>query len=171
MSDNPMVNRNHGGSSTRAVKIACLMTMLLGCSITLSQYQSYMIADIWCMDTGTEKMVMIQLDETMSEPTDITCMEAADLFHTITTQGYKLLVKPYRAGGWIPSRVNPMDETWTRHLVEGKNSIERPPRTPRQSRKEKSGVIIKVIPDGREKKEMPERGRQKDAKEITITIK
>jgi len=122
MSDNPMVNRNHGGSSTRAVKIACLMTMLLGCSITLSQYQSYMIADIWCMDTGTEKMVMI---------------------------------------------VNPMDETWTRHLVEGKNSIERPPRTPRQSRKEKSGVIIKVIPDGREKKEMPERGRQKDAKEIT----
>jgi len=148
-----------------------MFTMLLGCSFTLSQYQAYMIADMWCMDTGTEKMVMIQLDESMSEPTDITCMEAADLFHTITTQGYKLLVKPYRAGGWIPSRVNPMDETWTRHLIESGNSIDRPPRTPRQSTMQKNGVTISIIPDGREKKEMPERERQKNGKEITIIIK
>jgi len=62
-------------------------------------------------------LVVIRLTERFEDGSDTNCKIAAELFHAICSKGFNLYVKPYRIGGWVPSRRNPMDVSWTRHLV------------------------------------------------------
>jgi len=64
-----------------------------------------------------QNLVTIRLDDSFERGTDTEAYRAAELFHSICSQGYKLRVLPYRVGGWVPSRVNPMTVEWTRKLI------------------------------------------------------
>jgi len=90
-------------------------------------------------------LVTIRLSERMGEGTDGNCEMTSRLFHSICSQGYLLYVKPYRTGGWVPSRKNPMDVTWTKELVE------HDPRIPESHSVIKRQPLRKDLTDGKPK--------------------
>jgi len=141
--------------------------IMFGCVLALPQYQMHMIADIWCAD---DNLVVLQLSDHLEQATDVNCMEAADLFHNICSQGYKLLVRPYRIGGWVPSRVNPMDVEWTKVLVGESNPIIEPEHKPRPTQRFGHNLTIDIIPDNRKvrPKEHNQRGGQREPIKVQV---
>lgn len=141
--------------------------IMFGCVLALPQYQMHMIADIWCTD---DKLVVLQLSDHMEQATDVNCMEAADLFHNICKQGYKLLVKPYKVGGWVPSRINPMDVEWTKILVGESDPILKPKHSAKPAQRFGHNLTIDVIPDDRKVRPKPQKkgGGQRDPVEVIL---
>jgi hypothetical protein len=62
-------------------------------------------------------LVTIRLSDDFEGGDDSEAHRAAQLFHAICIQGYTLKVLPYRVGGWVPSRRNPMTVEWTKYLI------------------------------------------------------
>ena len=91
--------------------------MMLGFVLTsLPKDLRWCVAEHWYDEE--QKLVTIRLDEWFEDGTDTHAYKAARLFHAICSQGYTLYVLPYRIGGWVPSRVNPMTAGWTEHLID-----------------------------------------------------
>jgi hypothetical protein len=94
--------------------------MIAGCqqgfmlSSIPGEYRKYVV-EHWY--DKSENLVTIRIDESF-RGTDGDCARAAMLFHAICKQGYTLYVLPYRTGGWVPSRINPMTIEWTQQLIE-----------------------------------------------------
>ena len=94
------------------------VTVLLIAWFTMASVPSHlrwMISEHWY--DPEKNLVTIRLDENAADGSDYSCERAARLFHSICRQGFVLRVLPYRVGGFVPSRVNPMTIKWTRYLV------------------------------------------------------
>ena len=61
------------------------------------------------------RLVTVLIDETLATGTDGACETAAQIFHAITSQGYRLHV--LSPNGFVPSAMNPMDAQWTAQLA------------------------------------------------------
>ena len=91
------------------------MVMMFSTASLPSNLQRY-VSEYW-YDRSTN-LVTIRLSDDFESGTDTACGIAARLFHAICSQGYTLYVLPYRVGGWVPSRINPMTVEWTQQLIE-----------------------------------------------------
>jgi len=61
--------------------------------------------------------VTVELDPEITEnPSDGNCYFAAKIFHKLAIAGYEVMVLSRE--GYVPTRVNPMDVSWTLYLTE-----------------------------------------------------